>query len=164
MNFEQLKNLIFADTELSLLAGQPGPLGDYPDSQDGTIAAQLNAQTLSRLSIVKSAALSVWAARTGVRAAIEDHAADAQSPLRSSALALRDLLRGNLSTGLDLSNPDNIIMLNAWESVGAITAEAKGQLVQLALVPCSRAEIEFGTHITSNDVASALGRTGPGWR
>lgn len=78
--------------------------------------------------------LASWAAATGMRAAIEDHATNAASPLRSIALALRDVLVGGAS-GIRLDLPANAAMLAAWVSAGVLSAENRDALLALATTP-----------------------------
>jgi hypothetical protein len=76
------------------------------------IAALLSAGR-TRLGTVATDTFASWAAGTGIRAVIEDKAADAQSPLRASALALRDVLMGGAS-GIRLDHAGNRSMLAGW--------------------------------------------------
>ena len=88
----------------------------------------------SRVGTVSVGDLASWAAATGMRAAIEDHATNAASPLRSIALALRDVLVGGAS-GIQLDLPANAAMLGAWVSAGVLSAENRNALLALATTP-----------------------------
>lgn len=88
----------------------------------------------SRVGTVSVGDLASWAAATGMRAAIEDHATNAASPLRSIALALRDVLVGGAS-GIQLDLPANAAMLGAWVSAGVLSAENRDALLALATTP-----------------------------
>lgn len=88
----------------------------------------------SRVGTVSVGDLASWAAATGMRAAIEDHATNAASPLRPIALALRDVLVGGAS-GIRLDLPANAAMLGAWVSAGVLSAENRDALLALATTP-----------------------------
>ena len=75
-----------------------------------------------------------WSAINNLRGVIQDLANNTASPLRSSALALIDVLRG-ASNGLDLSDSANIGMLNGWVTAGAITAAQETALIALSQTP-----------------------------
>lgn len=74
---------------------------------------------------------AMWAAKHSVRSKIEDHSSNPASPLRSIALALLDVLRSP-TEGIDLSVPDNALMLGAWVQSGEITQAQADELVALA--------------------------------
>lgn len=83
---------------------------------------------------VDTATFLGWAAATGLRAVIQDQSTAVGSPLRSSALAMLDIIANR--TPLDLSDSAmgqaNVQMLNAWVQASAITAEQEAQLLALA--------------------------------
>lgn len=89
---------------------------------------------------------AMWSAKHGVRAKIEDHANNPASPLRSIALALLDVLRSP-TEGIDLSVPDNALMLGAWVQSGEITQAQADELVALA---------SHVAHVTEFDVRKAI--------
>lgn len=129
-------------------------------------AGLLNAKNYTLVGSILVSVFAGWAAQTGMRAAIEDASVNTASPLRSSALAVLDILRG-AATSLDLSSSAqgqaNIGMLNAWVSAGALTAANEAALMALATSPASRAEVLWGagTTVSENDVINAnFGRTG----
>lgn len=72
-----------------------------------------------------------WTARTGVRAAIEDHATNVNSPLRATALSLRDFLWSDL-THIDFAMAENVTMLQAWVTANAITQAHADELLAMA--------------------------------
>lgn len=96
---------------------------------------------------VSVAEFASWAAETGMRAVIEDHATDKASPLRSVALALRDVLSGAVGS-ISFARPANMQMLGAWQQAGSINASQKAQLLALATKPAP---------LTDNEIAEALG-------
>jgi hypothetical protein len=112
-----------------LAAGMPGHVVDT-----------LNARTGTRVGIISRSDLTTWAAATGMRAVIEDKAMDAQSPLRASALAILDVLKGS-SDGIDLSKQSNMNILIGWETDGALSTADKKSMLDLATHPASRMEI-----------------------
>ncbi len=107
----------------------------------GAIAALLSVGR-TKLGTVSVGDLASWAAATGMRARIEDHAANAASPLRSVALALRDVLVGG-AAGIRLDLPANAAMLAAWVAANELTVEHRDALLALASVedPLSASQI-----------------------
>lgn len=101
--------------------------------EHGQIAAEVSVNR-TRIGAISTALLSIWVAKTGLRAAIEDHAINSASPLRSIALSLKDALNGG-STVLELDNPENQAMLDAWVAAGALTSAQKQDLINRATVP-----------------------------
>ena len=77
---------------------------------------------------------ALWAATTGMRAKIADHAANQQSPLRNVALACQDLLLG-VADAIDFSKPANIGMLGAWVAYGGLTQANADGLLAIATTP-----------------------------
>ncbi|HEU4830676.1 MAG TPA: hypothetical protein VFS65_00715 [Candidatus Saccharimonadales bacterium] len=117
-----------------------------PD-RPGYVVDAINAKAETKVGIINRTDLTIWAASTGMRAVIEDVANDTQDPLRSSALAILDVLKGS-SSGIDLSKPENADILTAWESFGKLSATDKNAMIALAIQPASRAEILGLPHIT----------------
>jgi len=101
-------------------------------------------------------AFALFAGQTGLRAAIEDNAANVASPMRSVALTLLDFLRGGISETLRLNSPQSQAMAQPWVSTGAITQTQMETLTALGTRPASRAEISLGREVTQWDVARAL--------
>lgn len=123
---------------------------------DAAITEILNRKDIDAYGYISNDDFSIWAAKTGQRAVIDDTAANSSDPLRSVALALQDLLRGNLSSGqLNFSRQDNIDMANAWLSLGKMTQEAYDSLFALAATKISRSE-QLKISVTHIDVATAL--------
>lgn len=120
----------------------------------GNVADKLNAQTRTIARSVSMPAFLAWAASNGMRAVLQDKANATGDALRSSALAMLDII-GN-STSLDLSSSTigqgNLSMLQAWVAAGAMTQVQHDALVALASQPCSRAQ-ELGLQpVTALDV------------
>ena len=121
MTPQQIRDAIAADPALQALLEQ-GRIAD--------LAAALSAGR-TRLGTVSVGDFASWAAATGMRAVIEDHAANAASPMRSIALALRDVLTG-ATGGIRLDLPANQQMLAAWVTAGELTAANRDALLALA--------------------------------
>lgn len=113
---------------------------DLLPNQPGHVLDLLNAKTETKLGLLSRTDLTIWAASTGMRATIEDLSLDKESPLRSSALAILDVLKGS-SSGIDLSKPWNMAILNAWEAASVLTTVNKDNMIALAMQPASRLEI-----------------------
>jgi len=112
----------------------------------GAIAAMLSAGR-TKLGTVSVGNFALWAAATGMRAVIEDRAANVQSPLRSIALALRDVLVGG-TDGIRMDLPGNAAMLGAWVAAGELSTANRDALLALASVE---------DPVTAEQVAQALG-------
>lgn len=123
--------------------GYAAMLPDRP----GHVVDALNVKTESKIGLINRTDLTIWAAASGMRAVIEDVANDSQSPLRSSALAILDVLRGS-SSGIDLSKPENGGILIAWEAAEILSTADKDAMIALAMQPASRAEVLGLSRIT----------------
>lgn len=115
---------------------------------DAAIAAALSATRPARTGSVTRNQFAIWCGQTGMRAKIEDHAANKTSPLRDIALLCRDMLQGGPDT-LDLGNPANVAMLTAWVSAGELSQVHADALIALAAV---------ADPITVDQVSAALNR------
>jgi hypothetical protein len=76
----------------------------------------------------------IWAAKSGLRASIEDICNTPEHPLRSSSLALRDFLTNGGLGYFDMDNGDNMEMLDAWVLAGIVSTEQKQDLLSLIKV------------------------------
>ena len=119
-----------------LNAGMPGHVVDLLNAKTETITGQISRSDLA-----------TWAAATDMRKIIEDKANDTNSPLRSSALAIVDVLKG-ASNGIDLSKPSNMAILDGWENGGALSPEDKASMLALAQRPASLAEVLGLSYVT----------------
>ena len=97
---------------------------------DAAIAAVLS---LGRVKIgsISRAEFAMWAAANGMRGKIEDHAANPASPLRSVALACRDVIQG-AADGIALDLAANQAMLGAWVAIGELSQTEHDKLIDLA--------------------------------
>ena len=129
-----------------------------PYNESGLLTL-LNAPNYSLVGAVPRSTFAGWAAATGLRAIVQDASANAVSPLRSSALAILDMLRG-ASDSLDLSASSvgtaNQQMLGAWVTAGAITAAQEAQLVSLATAPASRVQVLGIGPVSREDVTGTV--------
>jgi len=143
MDFAALKTYIEAD---------PVFAEHIATGWDAAIADIINTRTVPVVGSVSRSRFAMWCGMTGVRVGIEDHSNDPASPLRASALTLKDFLLGGVSDSLDLADPVNQGMLAGWKSVGAITQEQADSLIALATI----AQPIFGQTVHHLDVAKAL--------
>jgi hypothetical protein len=123
---------------------------------DEGIAQEINSRTVATVGKVDRAKFAMWCGATGVRVAIEDHAANNASPLRASALTLKDFLLGGVSDALDLADAMNQAMLAGWVAAEAITQEQADGLTAMATTQ----QPVFGQTLTNGDIAKAFGRMG----
>lgn len=131
--------------------GEPLPLVDIEVPQPDTAeVARLLSAGRTCVASVPRATFARWAAATGMRAAIADHAINAQSPLRASALALLDVLNG-AAESIDFGAAENLQMLQAWVTVDALSAEDRDALVALATVPDPVPEMDVRLALLADD-------------
>lgn len=109
-----------------------------PDSQ---AIADAMSEGRTRSAPVRRADFAVWCGATGLRAAVEDHAANVDSPLRSAALTIRDFL-GGAAESIDFALAGNQQMLAAWQMAGAITQPEADALIALGREPDPVREID----------------------
>lgn len=136
MTNDEIRSAIAANQTLQALVAE-GRVAD--------VAAALSAGR-TRIGTVSVGDFASWAAATGMRAMIEDHAANSASPLRSIALALRDVLAGNIG-GIRLDLQTNVDMLGAWVSAGLLSQDNRDAILALATLPDA---------VSANDVSDAL--------
>lgn len=142
MTHEEIRAAIGANPSLLVLDGSGRP--------DTTATAVALSAGRTRLGTVSVGVFAIWAAETGMRAVIEDHATNAASPMRSVALALRDVLTGNIG-GIRLDLPANIDTLAAWVSAGLLSAQHRDALLALATTPDPVPEFEVRCAIYADD-------------
>ena len=132
------------------------PLGiGYSAMTPREIEQSLTAVTRTKVSDVSRAWFSTWAAGNGMRAIIEDTAGTVGHPLRSIALACKDVLAG-AADGIDLSLSHNRAMVGEWVQEGLMPQSDMDALIALATKPCSRAD-ELGVVVNDIEVRAALG-------
>lgn len=142
-----------AEIETGPLAESIAPL--VTAGNDGAIAALLNADYATETGAITRAMFAIWAAQTGMRSAIRDHAQNVNSPLRSIAITLEDFL-GGAADSLDFSMSENQAMLAAWVSVGGCTQEQADSLLALCQQSVSRAQQALGETVTIEQIAQAM--------
>ena len=145
-------------TELTTgpLAAQIAPY--LASGDDGIIHVILTTKNISVTGDISANDFADWSAATGLRAVIQDRANTPGDPLRSSALALLDLLQGNLQQTLRLSKPALQALFQAWVTTGAITQAQHDSLITLAQTNISRADQLPGIDVSIPAIAAA--RTG----
>ena len=124
---------------------------------DGAVVALLNAKTIDAVRSVGRTLFVRWAAKTGMRATIQDVSIEASSLLRSSALALLDIIQGGGDTGVNFAEPDNVTMLSSWVFYNKLAPAHRDELLALATVKISRAEQVAGRDVSIEDVARIRG-------
>ncbi len=117
---------------------------------DDVAAATRLSQLLTEIVPVPLNVLAAWAAQTGVRARLQDHADNVASPLRSIALTALDLLSGSMAESYDTQVYGGL--LDALQSGGVIGTNERAALTMLATHP---------RDVSANDVAAAV-RNGDG--
>lgn len=147
MDYAALKTYIMADPALSALQAS----GDY----SGILNA-LNAKTVAGYGAVDRAKFAKWAAKTKMREVIQDVANTPNSPLRSYALSLLDVVLGGASDGVDFGDADNVAMLDEWENAVKLSPVNKAALLELATTYISIAQQQFGADITLTDLWEAF--------
>jgi len=134
------------------IAADPSLTALLPDSQ--AIADAMSAGR-TRSAPVRRADFAVWCGATGLRAAVEDHAGNVDSPLRSAALTIRDFL-GGAAESIDFGLAGNQQMLAAWQMAGAITQEQADALMALGHEPDPVAEMDVRRAIWLDDGTRAI--------
>jgi hypothetical protein len=112
---------------------QLDPLVAHDVRNDVDVARILSTGRIKQGSVSK-AQFAMWCGTTGMRAAVEDHATNAASPLRSSALTIKDFLVGTVAS-IDFAEPANVMMLNAWVGATAINQAQADDLIALGAAP-----------------------------
>ncbi|SEO63812.1 hypothetical protein [Nitrosovibrio sp. Nv6] len=149
----EFDQLVFAE-----LRDDPVALG-YPPliaaNNDEGIANVCNGATVQVVGLITCANLNSWAAETNMAAVIVDEAADAQSLLRSSALAIINVMQ-DANAGIDMAEQKHVDMLNAWETAGKLSAPNKASFLAYATRTIPRPVALFGKLLTANDVARVV--------
>ena len=126
---------------------------------DGQVAALLNAKTIDAVRSVNRSVFRAWAAKSGMRSAIQDISVDMASPLRDSALSLLDMMQGgNTDDVINLADADLLAMLNGWVALNKLKPAHRDALVALATIKISRAEVSMGRDASIEDVARIRGK------
>lgn len=129
---------------------------DIAQVNDQAIADILNSVpggvVYSELSAAK---FTTWAVITGMRAVIQDIAVDTQSPLRSSALAMIDVMQGNVPV-IDFRDAGLRAVIDAWVDAGMCPAPARDALLLMCSREAGWAEYALGRSVTAADVSRAV--------
>lgn len=142
MDYAALKEYVLSKPEFA---------DDIAAGVDWRIAESITSTTTDQVGSISRARFSIWCGATGLRAAVADHANDPASPLRSIALTIQDFLLGGVADSLDLSHPNNQMMLGAWVAADAITQDQAADLVTLATT-----QVPIFGNVHHLDVAKAL--------
>lgn len=124
---------------------------------DQQITDAINDTTVPVIGNVSRSKFAMWCGITGLRAKIEAHANNAASPLQSIALTIKDFLLGGSGVdAVNMGDPTNVAMLDAWIQAGALTTGQKDDLIVMATTN----QPVFGQLLQNMDVAKAFGRMG----
>ena len=124
---------------------------------DQQIADAINDTTVPVIGNVPRSKFAMWCGITGLRAKIEAHAGNAASPLQSIALTVKDFLLGGSGVdAINMGDPTNVAMLDAWVQADALTTGQKDDLIAMATTN----QPVFGQLLHNTDIAKAFGRNG----
>lgn len=110
---------------------------------DDVAAAERLSELLTEPSPIPIGRVAAWGAAVGLRAKIEDYAADPDSPLRGLSLTALDIL----VRGSDFDMAEDGALLDAFVDSGDISQAQRDYLASLAVRPRS---------VSANDVARAV--------
>lgn len=110
---------------------------------DDVIAAERLSELLTEPCPIPIGRVAAWGASVGLRAKIEDYAADPDSPLRGLSLTTLDML----VRGSDFDMAEDGALLDAFVDSGDISQAQRDYLASLAVRPRS---------VSANDVARAV--------
>lgn len=112
-------------------------------ADDDVAAAERLSELLTEPCPIPIGRVAAWGALVGLRAKIEDHARNSDSPLRDVSLTALDML----VRGSDFDMAEDGALLDAFVLAGAITQGQRDALAAMAVQPRS---------ISANDVARAV--------
>lgn len=161
MDHASLKNYILADPALAEMAGDAGSNGDYPNSQDETIAQAINARTVPGSAKIPVQDAYLYLLKRLKWRGVEAAANNPAHPATEAAYAAVKLVDapGML---IDFTDPVSSMLMSALAATGLIDAQNKSDLAAMCTTTISEAELLFGQRIHNLDVARALGRNGFG--
>jgi len=142
MDYLAIRSAVTNDVDLRAL---------IPDTQ---AIADAMSQGRTKYGTISRAWFATWAAGTGMRAVIQDTANTQGHPLRSIALSCLDVLAG-ASDGIDLGNPANLGMIQAWVQAGLMSQADADALIALGTVPdpVSEFEVRRAIYMDNGDLA-----------
>ena len=144
---------------LAPLAGAPGPLSNYPDSQDGTIADWLNAKTISFLGSLDVGDVHKLLYSNGDYLTLKT----AQMAGNTDAVVAFAMLDDAVKFGkgkVDMAAAATKNQLAKLVTGSLITQTSVDELNTLATTMISLAEQSYEQDIHNLDVARCFGRTG----
>ncbi len=150
MNIETLRTEIVMDPE------QLGSQAAVATVSDNQVAALLNAPRYPAYGKVEITPVLIWLAKYGIMPRLRAAAASENVEVAGIAEVALMLVSNPNIPALDVGLKDVQMMLTALVQAGVIPAEASDELLTLALVQRSRAEmLGLGT-VTADQVAIAL--------
>lgn len=158
MDYNALWTLIENNAECAphIVPSTPKVSADTARAGDQAIANILNSAAGGTIyGVVTTAQLMTWGALTGMRAAISDEAYNVASPLRSSALALLDVMQGSVE-GIDFGDSQIMNMLDAWVLAGKCSSANRSVLLEKCSRTVGLAEWSLGSPVTAADVSRAV--------
>lgn len=161
MNYFDLKNHILSDPALSALAGAAGANGDYPESQDETIAQAINARTVPGSKKIPVQDAYLYLLKRMKWRGIEAAANDPQHPATDSAYTAVKLVSAP-NMLVDFGDSVSCSLMDALVAPGLLDTQNKLDLVAMCAIQISEAEHLFGQRLHNLDVAKAFGRNGFG--
>lgn len=161
MNYVDLKTHILSDPALAVLAGAAGANGDYPDSQDETIARSINARTVPGSKKIPVQDAYLYLLKRLMWRGIEVAANDPQHPATDAAYTATKLVSAP-DMLIDFADPVSGMLLDGLVTERLLGTQNKSDLVAMCTIQISEAEHLFGQRIHNLDVAKAFGRNGFG--
>lgn len=146
-------------TTLAPLAGAPGPLGNYPDSQDGTIADFLNAKTISFIGSLEVGDVHKLLYGNGDYLTLKS----AQMAGNTDAVVAFAMLDDAVKFGkgrVDIAATATKNQLAKLVTDNLITQASVDALNSLATSMISIAQRDYEQDVHNLDVARCFGRTG----
>ena len=135
------------------LTENPMELG-YVENNDVTLAVINNPiPSITKPRSIPRADLLKWAAKNGVLLALKN-ASNTESPVQGVAFAALLMLQGSVDM-FDMTDADNVAMVDALTAASVITIDQKASLLELATMPASRAEQIFGRLVTLVEIEQA---------
>ena len=147
----------------SEIVNDPTSLGysDKSDLEKATLLNTLQSGLIAFNPLLPLTSLGIWAAKTGVRAKVEQAALDNTSPVQSPCLAVRDLLVTMTGPPFDIGNVDNRTMVSGLVLTSIMSSGQAAELISLGnKTPASRAEVLFGVDTIVSEQHIGIARNG----
>jgi hypothetical protein len=134
------------------ITSDPALMALVPDTQ---AIADAMSQGRTKYGLITREWFATWAAGTGMRAVIQDTANTQGHPLRSIALACLDVLAG-AADGIELTNPANIGMIQAWVAAELMPQSDADALIALGTVADPVSEFDVRKAVFNDDGSLAV--------